>query len=56
MATVPHERVLFGSDYPLILYPRVAREAELTRFVAEARDAGAGPGVLGENAARLLRL
>jgi predicted TIM-barrel fold metal-dependent hydrolase len=56
VATVPHERVLFGSDYPLILYPRVAREAELTRFVAEARDAGAGPGVLGENAARLLRL
>lgn len=50
------ERVLFGSDFPLNLYPRVSVEAEVARFVAEARDAGAGCDVLGGNAARLLRL
>lgn len=48
------ERVLFGSDFPLNLYPRVAVEAEMGRFVAEARAAGIGAEVLGGNAARLL--
>lgn len=48
------ERVLFGSDFPLNLYPRVSVEAEMARFVTEARTAGAGDGVLGGNAARLL--
>jgi predicted TIM-barrel fold metal-dependent hydrolase len=56
MALVPHERVLFGSDYPLILYPRLSVEAELARFVAEARGAGADERVMGGNAARLLKL
>lgn len=56
LAGVPHERVLFGSDYPLILYPHVSVEAELQRFVAEARAAGADERVLGGNAARLLKL
>jgi predicted TIM-barrel fold metal-dependent hydrolase len=49
------ERVLFGSDFPLNLYPKVSVEAEMERFVREARGAGAGDGVLGENAARLFR-
>lgn len=50
------ERVLFGSDFPLNLYPKVSVEAEMERFVAEARGAGAGDEVLGGNAARLLGL
>lgn len=54
VAAVPPERVLFGSDFPLILYPRVSAEAEIGRFVAEARGAGATEAVLGGNAARLL--
>lgn len=52
--SVPQEKVLFGSDYPLILYPRLGVEAEIARFVGEARTAGAGEGVLGRNAERLL--
>jgi predicted TIM-barrel fold metal-dependent hydrolase len=56
LAALGAERVLFGSDYPLNLYPRVSVAAEMTRFVAEARDGGAGDGVLGGNVARLLRL
>jgi hypothetical protein len=49
-------RVLFGSDFPLNLYPRVAVEAEMRRFVIEARRAGAGEDVLSGNAARLFSL
>ena len=49
-------RVLFGSDFPLNLYPRVAVEAEMARFLAEARAGGAGDAVLGANAAKLFRL
>jgi predicted TIM-barrel fold metal-dependent hydrolase len=56
VASVPPERVLFGSDFPLILYPRLSAEAEIARFVAEAKNAGAGEGLLGGNAARLLGL
>jgi predicted TIM-barrel fold metal-dependent hydrolase len=48
------ERVLFGSDFPLNLYPRVSVAAEMARFATEARDAGMGPEVMGGNAARLL--
>jgi predicted TIM-barrel fold metal-dependent hydrolase len=53
-AVVPRERVLFGSDFPLNLYPRVAVEAEMARLLAEARAAGMGDDVLGGNASRLL--
>jgi uncharacterized protein len=52
-AVVSADRVLFGSDYPLNLYPRVAVEAEMARFAAEAREAGATPAVLSGNAERL---
>lgn len=52
-ATVSHDRVLFGSDYPLHLYPRVSVAAEMARFVEEARGAGASPGILGGNAERV---
>ncbi|MFI5356007.1 MAG: amidohydrolase family protein [Opitutales bacterium] len=57
---VPAERVLFGSDHPLNLYPAIDTEPELARLVAEAHRAGltAGElrGLMGENARRLLRL
>lgn len=50
------ERVLFGSDFPLNLYPRQDEKPSLVRLVAEAREAGAGPAVFAANARRLLRL
>ena len=48
------DRVLFGSDYPLELYPRLPEAGGLKRFVAEARAQGAGSGVLAENYERLI--
>lgn len=54
-AAVPRERVLFGSDYPLNLYPRLDVQPTMSRLVAEARDAAAGDAVLGENARQLLQ-
>jgi len=49
------ERVLFGSDHPLDLYPRSPGESGLGRLLAEARAGGADERVLGENATRLFR-
>jgi predicted TIM-barrel fold metal-dependent hydrolase len=54
LAVVPAERVVFGSDFPLNLYPTLDAEPALTRFVAEARSAGAPDAVMHGNAARLL--
>ena len=48
-------QVLFGSDFPLNLYPQLEANAEMTRLLAEAKNAGASSDVLGLNAARLLR-
>jgi predicted TIM-barrel fold metal-dependent hydrolase len=51
------DRVLFGSDFPLNLYPKVDETPGLVRFVAEARAAPeVDANVLGGNAARLLGL
>lgn len=54
------ERVLFGSDFPLNLYPRLEREAELVRLVAEAKTAGLPSdslnGIFERNAARIFHL
>ncbi|MBI5690326.1 MAG: amidohydrolase [Verrucomicrobia bacterium] len=47
-------RVLFGSDYPLHLYPRNEEQDGLGRFVAEARAGGAEAAVFGGNLRRLL--
>lgn len=47
-------RVLFGSDYPLNLYPKIEAFPEMSRLLAEARAGGADSGVLGGNAQRLL--
>lgn len=57
LAAAGRERVLFGSDYPLNLYPRIDAAPDMGRFVAEARRGlppEARPAVLRENALRLL--
>ncbi len=53
LAVVPRTRVLFGSDYPLVLYPKLDAEATMSRFIAEAMLAGADDAVLQSNALRL---
>lgn len=47
-------RVLFGSDYPLNLYPKLDEVPGLVRLANEVRASGVSAAVLGENAARLL--
>jgi uncharacterized protein len=49
-------RVLFGSDYPLVLYPRTELAPSTAGLLAEARGGGIPNAVLGANAARLLGL
>jgi predicted TIM-barrel fold metal-dependent hydrolase len=56
LAAVPDSRVLFGSDYPLNLYPKLDPEPRMERFIAEAKDAHAPENVMRDNAARLLAL
>ncbi|MDQ5978813.1 MAG: uncharacterized protein QG602_1787, partial [Verrucomicrobiota bacterium] len=55
-AKAPPGRVLFGSDYPLVLYPKSGLAPEFTGIIAEARATGANAALLGGNAAGLLRL
>ena len=58
VGSVGHERVLFGSDFPLNLYPKLDPEPRMDRFVAEARAAflssEALAAVLAGNSARLM--
>jgi predicted TIM-barrel fold metal-dependent hydrolase len=54
LPAIGSERVLFGSDFPLNLYPKLDDAPGLSRLVAEARAGGANAAVLGENALRLL--
>jgi predicted TIM-barrel fold metal-dependent hydrolase len=53
------DRVLFGTDYPLLTHPRQTREPEFARDLADARAGGLTPAeleqVLGGNLLRLLR-
>jgi predicted TIM-barrel fold metal-dependent hydrolase len=53
-AALPPGRVLFGSDYPLNVFPKLSPVPEMTRLIAEARAAGAGEAVMRENALALL--
>jgi hypothetical protein len=46
-------RVLFGSDYPLVLYPQAESAPGFGSLLGEARRAGASAALLGGNAARL---
>jgi len=58
VAAVGADRVIFGSDFPLNLYPRADLEPNLARFLAEARGALAGPAqepVLRGNLAALVK-
>lgn len=55
-AKAKSERVLFGSDYPLRLYPQVNSEPGFGGLIAEARKEGVSAAVLGGNAAGLLSL
>ena len=49
----PTDRVLFGSDYPLILYPPAETAPGFDGVIKEAQGAGASAAVLGGNAAML---
>jgi predicted TIM-barrel fold metal-dependent hydrolase len=50
--------IVYGSDYPLMLYPREARKPGFTRFLGEIAAAGLTPAerseILGSNISRLL--
>jgi predicted TIM-barrel fold metal-dependent hydrolase len=50
--------ILYGSDYPLILHPRSAREPGFARFLGEIAGAGLDPAeraqIMGANIRRLL--
>lgn len=48
------ERVLFGSDYPLILYPLSESAPGMSGLLAEARAGQATPAVLSSNLERLM--
>jgi predicted TIM-barrel fold metal-dependent hydrolase len=48
------DRVLFGSDFPLNLYPKLDETPSLVRMVDEAMTGGADARVLRDNAATLL--
>jgi predicted TIM-barrel fold metal-dependent hydrolase len=53
----PHGgRVLFGSDYPLILYPKTESVPGVAGLLGEAVKAGASTAWLGGNAAGLFGL
>jgi len=55
---VPVEKVLFGTDYPSVLYPRTETEPGWRGILGEIDRAGLSAdektGLLGANAARLL--
>jgi predicted TIM-barrel fold metal-dependent hydrolase len=47
-------RILFGSDYPLILYPKIETAPAFGGLLGEARAEGASAAVLGGNTVALL--
>jgi predicted TIM-barrel fold metal-dependent hydrolase len=54
LSVVSSDRVLFGSDFPLNLYPRVRSTPKMADLIAEAHAAKIGHEVFRENALRLL--
>lgn len=54
-AVVPVERVLFGSDYPLRLFPKSVGGSGLGELIREARDQGADLDRMGAETWRLLQ-
>lgn len=53
-AALPPGKIIFGSDYPLNLYPRLGAVPQMADFVRAARAAGADAAELGDNLRRLL--
>jgi len=57
---IDHRKILFGSDYPLLLYPGTQNQPSFAPFLAEIDTLNLGSTVrediLGNNAARLLGL
>lgn len=60
VAAVGADRVLFGSDFPLNLYPEKEAKPGFARFIAEAKSVGLSSAeveaIIGGNAKRLLKL
>ncbi len=54
VSAVGAEKIWFGSDFPLHLYPAATDAPEMSRLLAEAREAAVPPALLGDNAARAL--
>lgn len=52
----PRGRVLFGSDYPLVLYPKKGGAPGISQLAEEARIASVEEGVWADNAVNLLGL
>jgi len=52
----PAGRVLFGSDYPLVLYPKTCAAPEFAGIVKEAQTSGADEALLCDTASGLLGL
>jgi predicted TIM-barrel fold metal-dependent hydrolase len=55
LASVDREHVLFGSDFPLNLYPKLAEKPEMRHFITEAITAQVPLEVMSENAEKLIR-
>jgi len=55
LSVIPPNRVLFGSDFPLNLYPKLDAKSKMPRLIAEARAAKTPSAVLYGNAAALLK-
>ena len=57
---IDHGKILYGSDYPLRIYPRRQQEPDFTTFIDEIEGLGLEPAIMkdimGRNAARLLGL
>lgn len=56
LAVVPPDRVLFGSDFPLNVYPKRQSEAGMRLLIEEALSERVPESVMHGNAVRLLRL
>ena len=57
---IDHQKILYGSDYPLLIYPRQQQEPDFRPFIAEINDLGLTPAVyddiMGNNVAQLFGL
>ena len=54
LAEVPSSRVIFGSDFPLNLYPRIDKAPVMRRLIDEAISGGVGEAIFARNIDHLL--